>query len=194
MNSKLTRRSAICSTTAWLAVGVPGLSRLAHLRADDADTLNVSLNPEILPLVQLIENTPREKSVAMMIGELRRGTTKPVKINKSQSIEHAVRDLRDAMDNFQSDAAESAIVALSRSTNPKKAMSELWRYAGRDDSFIGHRAIALINSWRVLESIGWQHAEPMFQFVVRQLNEGENRHLQHEATGQGCGVGVLIRD
>jgi hypothetical protein len=60
-------------------------------------------------------------------------------------------------------------------------MSELLRYAGRDDSFIGHRAIALVNCYRVLETIGWQHAEPMFQFVVRQLNEGDNRHRQHEA-------------
>ncbi len=38
--------------------------------------LEILLWVAIRPLVRLIETTPREKSVAMMIGELRKGTTK----------------------------------------------------------------------------------------------------------------------
>ena len=242
MNSRTTRRSFIGTAGAWLGIGIPNLGKFAHLSADEGESLNVTLSPEIAPLVQLIENTPREKSVAMMIGELRKGTTRnqfvaamflasarmnvsphhvfmiyaslrlsnemesenqllplfwalntlsygreegsrfqPVKILKTVSENQSTRALCDAMDRFDSETAESALVTLARSTSPQAAMRELWKYAGRDDSFIGHRAIALVNSWRVLETIGWQHAEPIFQFVVRQLNEGENRHLQHEA-------------
>ncbi len=241
MKSKNTRRSFIGSTSAWLGVGIPGLASLASLSANEGEALNVALNVEIAPLVRLIENTPREKSVAMMIGELRKGTTRnqfvaamflasarikvsphhvfmiydalrlsnamkpgdqllplfwaldtlyyrreegdryrPVKIRNTPSELRATQELRESMDRFDGEAAASAIVALSRSTSPKAAMSELSKYAGRDDSFIGHRAIALVNCWRVLETIGWQHAEPIFQFVVRQLNEGGNRHRQHE--------------
>lgn len=241
MNPKTTRRSFIGSASACLGVGIPSLVNLGRLCANEREPLKVTLSPEIAPLVRLIENTPREKSVAMMIGELRKGTTRnqfvaamflasarikvsphhvfmiyaslrlsnemepenqllplfwaldtlyygrrdgdrfqPVKVSKSVSEIQSTRELHAAMDKFDAEKAESAIVALSRLSNPKAAMSELWKYAGRDDSFIGHRAIALVNSWRVLETIGWQHAEPMFQFVVRQLNDGENRHRHHE--------------
>lgn len=237
-----TRRTFIGSTSAWLGIGsLAGLAKCPRLFADEAKPLNVTMSPEIAPLVRLIETTPREKSVAMMIGELRKGVTKnqfvaamflaaarmkvsphhvyminsalrlsndmeretqllplfwaldtlqygredgdrypPVKI-QTMSQEQATRELREAMDQFATEKAESAIVSLARSSSPKTAMSELWRYAGRDDGFIGHRAIALVNSWRVLEAIGWQHAEPMFQFVVRELNAGQNQHNQHSA-------------
>ncbi len=238
--TKRTRRMFIGSSSAWLGVGgMVGLSNFSRLNADDGQSLDVSMSSDIAPLVRLIETTSREKSVPMMISELRKGATKnqfvaamflaaarmkvsphhvyminsalrlsndmeretqllplfwaldtlqygredgnrypPVKIlTLSQS--QATRDLRDAMDQFVTEKAESAIVSLSRSSSPKAAMSELWRYAGRDDGFIGHRAIALVNSWRVLEAIGWQHAEPMFQFVVRELNADQNQHNQH---------------
>lgn len=199
------------------------------------------MSADIESLVRLIETTPREKSVGMMIGEIRKGTTKnqfvaamflaagrmkvsphhvyminsarrlsdameretqllplfwamdtlqygrkdgnrypPVKV-RALSQEMAQQELRDAMDRFATEKAESAIVALARTSSPKAAMSELWRYAGRDDGFIGHRAIALVNTWRVLEAIGWKHAETMFQFVVRELNADENEHQQHAA-------------
>lgn len=39
----------------------------------------------------------------------------------------------------------------------------------RDLGFIGHRAISLTSCWRALETIGWQHAEPVLRFVVRDL-------------------------
>lgn len=231
------RRTFIGTTSAWL--GLAGVSNFSRLHADDGESLKVSLSADIEPLVRLIETTPREKSVGMMIGELSKGTTKnqfvaamflaagrmkvsphhvyminsarrlsddmerethllplfwaldtlqygrkdgdrypPVKV-RSLPREKAKQELHDAMDRFATENAESAMIALARSSSPKTAMNELWRYAGRDDGFIGHRAIALVNSWRVLEAIGWQHAEPMFQFVVRELNADENQHQQH---------------
>ena len=237
-----TRRTFMGSTCASLGIGsFAGLSSLSRLCADEGEPLNVTMTPEISPLVRLIEATPREKAVEMMIGELRKGTTKnqfvaamflaaarmrvsphhvyminsalrlsntmpretqllplfwvidtlqyerkegdrfpPVKV-RQLSHAQAGQQLRDAMDRFATEDAESAIVSLARTTSPKAAMSELWRYAGRDDGFIGHRAIAFINSWRVLDAIGWQHAEPMFQFVVRELNADQNQHNQHSA-------------
>lgn len=238
--TRQTRRVFIGSTGAWLGIEwLGGLSNFSQLQADEGQPLDVSMSADIAPLVRLIESTPREKSVAMMIGELSKGTTKnqfvaamflaagrmrvsphhvymlnsarrlsddmgretqllplfwaldtlqygrkegerypPVRV-RSLSREKATQELRDAMDRFSTENAESAIVALARSSSPKAAMSELLQYAGRDDGFIGHRAIALVNSWRVLEAIGWQHAEPMFQFVVRELNADQNQHQQH---------------
>lgn len=237
-----TRRNFLGETSTWLGLGsLAGLSGMPYLNADEGDSLSIALSSEIEPLVRLIEDTPREKSIAMMIGELRRGTTRnqfvaamflaavrmkvsphhvyminsalrlsndmpretqllplfwaldtlqygrvygnrypPIQARKVTETQ-AVRDLHDAMGRFATENAESAIISLARSTSPKAAMSQLWQYAGRDDGFIGHRAIALVNSWRVLETIGWQHAEPLLQFVVRELNAGRNEHKQHAA-------------
>lgn len=89
-------------------------------------------------------------------------------------------ELADAMKRFDSERATSAIITLSRTIGPRQAMSRLWRYTGRDFSFIGHRAIAMSNSWRVLETIGWENAEPMYEFVIRQLNGGKWEHYVHD--------------
>ena len=48
-------------------------------------------------------------------------------------------------------------------------MEQLWRYGCRDVSFIGHRAIGVSSCARTLDTIGWQHAEPVLRFVVRDL-------------------------
>lgn len=73
-----TRRNFLGETGTWLGLGsLAGLSGMPYLNADEGDSLSIALSSEIEPLVRLIEDTPREKSIAMMIGELRRGTTLP---------------------------------------------------------------------------------------------------------------------
>ena len=243
MKDQASRRSFLQSS----AVGSLGLTQLAALAeltpasASDARVRpsDVQMNADIQPLVKLIEATPREKSVAMIIEQLQKGVSwrqflaamflvaSRIKvsphhvfmINAAQrlslnvdreyrmlplfwaldtlqygredgarypsvdvgnvSSENASTELHDAMSKFDSERAEAAIVVLGRAIGPKQAMAQLCRYAGRDDSYIGHRAIAFSNSWRVLDAIGWQHAEPIFQFVVRQLNGGDHHHMQH---------------
>lgn len=71
------RRSFIASSTAWLGVGgLAGLLEFSRLYADEGQSLDVRMSAEIAPLVRLIEATPRDKAVEMMIGELGKGTTK----------------------------------------------------------------------------------------------------------------------
>lgn len=86
-------------------------------------------------------------------------------------------DLHEAMKRLDIDRAERAIVALARTEGPQQTMELLWRYGCRDCGMIGHRAISLASCWRVLESIGWQHAEPVLRFVVRDLM-GEDRYYK----------------
>ena len=45
----------------------------------------------------------------------------------------------------------------------------LWRYGARDWRSIGHKAIFVSNSWRALQSIGWQHAEPVLRSLAYAL-------------------------
>ena len=51
----------------------------------------------------------------------------------------------------------------------RRALNEvrdLLRYGARDFRAIGHKAIYVANSCRTLESIGWQHAEPVLRSLA----------------------------
>jgi hypothetical protein len=50
------------------------------------------------------------------------------------------------------------------------------RYGARDFREIGHKAIYVANSWRTLQAIGWQHAEPVLRSLACALldHEGSN--------------------
>jgi hypothetical protein len=45
----------------------------------------------------------------------------------------------------------------------------LARYAARDFRSIGHKAIYVANAWRTLETIGWQHSEPVLRSLAYAL-------------------------
>src|SRR4029450_6256786 len=50
---------------------------------------------------------------------------------------------------------------VARHLTPTEAFEIVARYAARDMRSIGHKAIYVANAWRTLETIGWQHAEPV---------------------------------
>lgn len=83
--------------------------------------------------------------------------------------ENAEAEFHEAMRRFDRDQAERALIALARSEGARQAIEQLWAYGCRDVSFIGHRAIAVANCERTLETLGWQHAELVLRFVVREL-------------------------
>ncbi len=91
--------------------------------------------------------------------------------------EKAAAEFHEAMKRLDIEQAEKAIVAQARALGPRPAMELLWHYGCRDCGEIGHRAIALTSCWRVLETIGWEHAEPVLRFVVRDLM-GEDRYYK----------------
>jgi hypothetical protein len=70
-----------------------------------------------------------------------------------------------AMDRWDEAGADVAAAQLARTAGAAEVYELLWRYGARDFRDIGHKAIFVANSWRTLQVIGWQHAEP----VVRSL-------------------------
>jgi hypothetical protein len=74
----------------------------------------------------------------------------------------------EAMDHWDEAAADRAVTALARSASAQELFEIFCRYGARDFREIGHKAIYVANSWRTLQCIGWQHAEP----VVRSLAYG----------------------
>jgi len=70
------------------------------------------------------------------------------------------------MEAWDEERADRAIAALVRSRGAHEIVEGLWRYGARDYRNIGHKAIFVANSWRTLETIGWQHAEPTLRSLV----------------------------
>lgn len=74
-----------------------------------------------------------------------------------------------AMDTWDEAAADAAIAGLVRSAGAPEIFEILARYGARDFREIGHKAIYVANSFRTLEVIGWQHAEPVLRSLAYAL-------------------------
>src|SRR5262249_56150826 len=62
--------------------------------------------------------------------------------------------------------AEGAIVGLGRSGGANEIYELFYRYGARDFRSIGHKAIFVGHSWRLLHFIGWQHAEAVLRSLA----------------------------
>ena len=82
----------------------------------------------------------------------------------------------EAMDNWDEAAADAAVAGLVRTSSPHDLFEVFCRYGARDFRDIGHKAIYVANSWRTLQHIGWQHAEPVLRSLAYALlyHEGDN--------------------
>src|SRR5262249_62257046 len=78
-------------------------------------------------------------------------------------------ELADAMDRFDPERAERALVTLARNQGARQTMEQLWGYSLRNLGAGGHAAILVANCFRALEAIGWQEAEPALRFVAQDL-------------------------
>ncbi|MBX6316276.1 MAG: twin-arginine translocation signal domain-containing protein, partial [Isosphaeraceae bacterium] len=237
-------RTAAVGGALW---GLGDLSFLAHLRPVSAQEARlepraVRLQPEIEPLVRLLEETPRERLLEEVAARIHRGTSyrevlaalllagvRNVQPRPSVGFKfHAVlvvnsahlaslnspdsdrwlpifwaldyfkssqaQDEREgnwtmgpvdesavpparkareafcrAMDAWDEPAADAAIAALARSAGANAIYELFFRYGARDFRSIGHKAIYVANSYRTLQCIGWQHAEPVLRSLAYAL-------------------------
>jgi hypothetical protein len=75
-----------------------------------------------------------------------------------------------AMDAWDEGAADAAAAGLARGGVGRNECFELFaRYGARDFRDIGHKAIYVANSFRTLECVGWQHAEPVLRSLAYAL-------------------------
>jgi hypothetical protein len=125
-------------------------------------SLDVSRQERLLPLFWAVDhfkwNQERDRpaAVSVLSGVL-------------PTPEKAEAEFHGAMRQHDTERGERAVAALARSAGARQAYDTLWQYGCRDVSLIGHRAIAVTSSWRALETVGWQHAEPVLRFVVYNL-------------------------
>ena len=98
-------------------------------------------------------------------------TMKSVDESKVPSAEKAMGAFREAMDSWDVEAADVATAGLARTVGAGQILDLFAHYGCRDYRDIGHKAIFVANSWRTLQSIGWQHAEPVLRSLAYALLE-----------------------
>ena len=110
-------------------------------------------------------------------------TMAPVDESALPSARRARKAFIKAMDNWDVEAADAAVVALARSASSDELFELFSRYGARDFRSIGHKAIYVSNSWRTLNCIGWHYAEPVLRSLAYALlmHEGSNPAQRDDA-------------
>lgn len=79
---------------------------------------------------------------------------------------HARSMFVEAMDRWDVEKADAATAGLVRTAGATEVFNLFARYAARDYRSIGHKSIFLANSWRTLQVIGWEFAEPVLRSLT----------------------------
>jgi hypothetical protein len=78
----------------------------------------------------------------------------------------AVAELEAGLVGGDPARSEGALVSLIRSEGAHRVIDLLWNYGARSCADLYHIPIAVANSWRTLETIGSQHAEPVLRWLL----------------------------
>src|SRR5262245_904356 len=96
-------------------------------------------------------------------------TMAPPSESKLPTSAQAKAAFTEAMDHWDEPAADAAVAGLARVAGSQEIFEILCRYGARDFREIGHKAIYVANSWRLLQAIGFRHAEPVLRSLAYAL-------------------------
>lgn len=123
------------------------------------------LSDRLLPMFWALDNYKNSQAQDIKEGDWTLGKVDESRLPKP---DQARAEYIKAMDAWDAPKADAAIAALCRTSGAAETMEPVWRMAVRDQRNIGHKPIFAAQSWRTLQAIGWQHAEP----VLRSLTFG----------------------
>ncbi len=144
------------------AVLVVNSAHLASLSSPDADRW--------LPIFWALDQFKSSQAQDAREGDW---TLAAVEESKVAPAHKARQAFSEAMNNWDVAAADAAVAGLARTAGAHEVFEIFCRCGARDFRDIGHKAIYVANSWRTLQAIGWQHAEPVLRSLAYAL-------LQHE--------------
>lgn len=140
------------------AVLVVNSAHLASLASPDSDRW--------LPIFWALDQFKSSQARDVAEGDWTMGPVEEPRVPDSR---HARRAFIEAMDRWDEAAADAAVVGLARTAGAHEIFELLLRYGVRDFRELGHKAIYIANSFRTLEVIGWQHAEPVLRSLAYAL-------------------------
>ena len=116
-----------------------------------------------LPLLWAVDHFKESQADDVREGDWTMGAVDPKSVPAKAQ---AVRAFTTAMDNWDEASADAAAAGLARHLTPEESFEIFARYAVRDFRSIGHKAIYVANAWRTLDTIGWQHSEPVLRSLA----------------------------
>lgn len=131
--------------------------------------LDAPRDDRLLPFFWALDNFKRSQAEDVREGDWRLG---PVKEAEVPPAGKARAQFVEAMERWDEEAADAAVAGLYRAVGAAEVMELLWPYGARDWRNIGHKIIFTAHSFRTLETIGWQHAEPVLRSLVYGLLNG----------------------
>jgi hypothetical protein len=147
------------------AVLVVNSAHLASLASPDAERW--------LPIFWALDHFKDSQAATVKESGWRMG---PVDESKVPAARKAKQAFIDAMDNWDEAAADAAVAGLARSAGANEVFELFVRFGARDFRDIGHKAIFVANSWRTLQCIGWQHAEPVLRSLAYALQKRDQEN------------------
>jgi hypothetical protein len=140
------------------AVLVVNSAHLASISAPDSDRW--------LPILWAIDEFKASQAADIKEGDWTMGRVDESAVPAPHKAEQA---FVDAMDRWDVAAVDAATAGLARSMGANRVFDLFAKYGMRDFRSIGHKAIYVANSWRTLQCIGWQHAEPVLRSLAYAL-------------------------
>jgi hypothetical protein len=137
------------------AVLVVNSAHLASLASPDSDRW--------LPIFWALDQFKSSQAQDVQQGDWALGDVDEKNIPPSHKARQA---LIDALENWDEAAVDTAIVGMVRTASAHQIFEVLCKYGARDFREIGHKEIYVANSFRCLEAIGWQHAEPVLRSLA----------------------------
>src|SRR5579872_4946845 len=169
----------------------PGFKFHCVLAIHSANQMSLDAAPEdrLLPLFWALDQFKDSQAKNVREGNFHlTKLTKPLPApEKSEAEFHA------AMDNWDPERADRAIVAFVRSHGADEIIEAFWRYGARDFRHIGHKGIFVANSWRTLQTIGWKHAEPALRSLVLACLHIDSRPASHASLDEPIYVANVER-
>ena len=149
------------------AVLVVNSAHLASLASHDSERW--------LPIFWAIDQFKSSQARDVQEGDWTMGVVDESAVPPSHKAKAA---LISALDNWDEAAADAAIVGMVRTAGAHEIYEVLARYGARDFREIGHKEIYTANSFRLLEVIGWHHAEPVLRSLVYAMldRDGEKQN------------------
>jgi hypothetical protein len=172
----------------------PGFALHCVFIIHSAHLLSLEAPPDarLLPLFYALDNfkAAQDRDAKQKTGDY----TMRAMIGPIPVANHAASEFTAAMDIWDQERAERAVVALARSRSASENFEMLRRYGARDYRNIGHKAIYVANANRTLDVIGWQYAEPVLRSLVLSLADfGKDQEVNGYRFADQCYLGNLKR-
>ena len=135
--------------------------QVAQVYAAHRTSHEAPVEERLLPLFWVLDRIKQEHEFGAVPAKAE------LKAAKIQAPANAAERLREALLKSDKEGAQEAAMALAQIHGPRHVMERLWEFAGRNlGGNLGHVAIALANSMRTLDTMGWQHADLGLKYVA----------------------------